>query len=47
MPRWTDEEISTLISLWPTGSVMQIAARLHRSRQVIYSKAKWLQKTGC
>jgi len=46
MPRWTDEEISTLISLWPMGSVMQIAARLHRSRQVIYSKAKWLHKNG-
>ena len=46
MGTWTDEEISTLVSMWPTHAVMQIAARLNRQRQVIYSKAKWLQKKG-
>ena len=46
MAIWTDEEIRTLVSLWPTTSVMQIATRLHRSRQVIFSKAKWLHKKG-
>jgi transposase len=46
MAIWTDEEISTLVSMWPTNSVMQIASRLNRQRQVIYSKAKWLQKKG-
>ena len=25
---WTDEEISTLVSMWPTNSVTQIAMRL-------------------
>ena len=46
MGTWTDEEISTLVSMWPSNSVMLIAARLNRQRQVIYSKAKWLQKKG-
>ena len=43
---WTDEEISTLVSMWPTNSVMHIATRLHRQRQAIYLKAKWLHKKG-
>ena len=46
MGTWTDEEISTLVSMWPTHAVMQIATRLNRQRQVIYSKAKWLHKKG-
>ena len=46
MGTWTDEEISTLVSMWPTNSVMQIATRLNRRREAIYSKAKWLHKKG-
>jgi len=46
MGTWTDEEISTLVSMWPSNSVMLIATRLNRQRQVIYSKAKWLHKKG-
>ena len=43
---WTDEEISTLVSMWPTNSVTQIAMRLNRHREAIYYKAKWLHKKG-
>jgi hypothetical protein len=30
MSRWTDEEISELVNLWPTSTAAQIAYRLHR-----------------
>ena len=43
---WTDEEIRTLVSMWPTNSVMKIATRLNRRRETIYAKAKWLHKKG-
>src|SRR5258705_13710078 len=43
---WTDEEISTLIRLWPTQSAMQIANALLRSRSAIRSKAQELCKKG-
>jgi transposase len=43
---WTDEEIRTLVSMWPTNSVMKIAKRLNRRRETIYAKAKWLHKKG-
>ena len=43
---WTDEEISTLVSMWPTNSIMKIATRLNRRRETIYAKAKWLHKKG-
>jgi hypothetical protein len=43
---WTDEEISTLIRLWPTQSAMQIANTLRRSRSAIRSKARELCKKG-
>jgi hypothetical protein len=46
MSLWTDEEISTLISMWPNASVMQIAARLDRSRRGIGEKVKSLRKKG-
>ena len=39
---WTDEEISTLIRLWPTHSAMQIAITLQRSYSAIRSRAKLL-----
>ena len=44
MPRWTDEELRELISLWPTHS--QIVKRLHRPRWAIRSKAKRLRLDG-
>jgi hypothetical protein len=43
---WTDEEIRTLIRLWPTHSAMQIANTLHRSYSAIRSRAKLLCKEG-
>ena len=46
MSPWTDEEISTLIRLWPTQSAMQIANTLRRSRSAIRSKARELCKKG-
>ena len=46
MSPWTDEEISTLITLWPTQSVMQIANTLRRSRSAIRSKARRSCKKG-
>ena len=46
MNPWTDEEISTLIRLWPTHSAMQIADSLQRSYSAIRSRAKLLCKEG-
>ena len=43
---WSDEEISTLIRLWPSHSAMQIANTLHRSYSAIRSRAKQLRKEG-
>ena len=43
---WSDEEISTLIRLWPTHSAKQIANTLHRSYSAIRSRAKQLCKEG-
>ena len=43
---WTDEEIRTLVSMWPTNSVMKIATQLNCRRKTIYAKAKWLHKKG-
>jgi hypothetical protein len=43
---WSDEEISTLIRLWPTQSAMQIANTLRRSRSAIRSKGRALCKKG-
>ena len=28
---WTDDEVSTLVSMWPEASIMHIAITLHRS----------------
>ena len=46
MSRWTDEELRELITLWPTSSVSEIVARLHRPRWAIRSKAKRLRLDG-
>jgi transposase len=43
---WTDEEISTLVSMWPTSTAAQIAPRLRRSCGAIRLKAKQLRKEG-
>ena len=44
--RWTDEEISTLVSMWRTGTTAQIAMRLRRPCGAIREKAKRLCKKG-
>ncbi len=44
--RWTDEEISTLVSMWPTSTTAQIAMRLRRPCGAIREKAKRLCKKG-
>jgi len=44
--QWTDEEVSTLVRMWPTSSGAQIAARLRRSCGSVLGKAKQLQKKG-
>ena len=46
MNTWTDEEISTLVSMWPTHTVRQIANTLHRSRAVITERVKRLRERG-
>ena len=46
MNTWTDEEISTLISLWPTHTAMQIANTLHRSRTAITERVKRIRERG-
>ena len=43
---WTDEEINTLVSMWPNASGMQIATRLHRAYGSVYTKAKQLREEG-
>jgi DNA-binding Lrp family transcriptional regulator len=45
-PRWTDEEISALITMWPTNSVTRIANRLHRSPDATRERARRLLKEG-
>ena len=44
MNTWTDEEIGTLVSMWPTHTVRQIANTLHRSRAVITERVKRLRE---
>ena len=46
MPRWTDDELRELSTLWPTTSVSQIAKRLNRQLSEIRSKAKRLRLKG-
>ena len=46
MALWTEEEISTLLRMWPTSSRLQIAKTLHRSPQAIGAKATYLREKG-
>src|SRR6476620_2209882 len=46
MGTWTDEEISTLISLWPTHTAIQIANTLDHSYWATRFKADQLRKKG-
>ena len=46
MPRWTDDELRELSTLWPTTPVSQIAKRLNRQLSEIRSKAKRLRLKG-
>ena len=43
---WTNEEISMLVSMWPTSTATQIATRMRRSYGAIRAKAKQLRKEG-
>ena len=43
---WTDDEVSTLVSMWPEASIMHIAITLHRSPGSITDKAKQLRQMG-
>ena len=46
MPLWTEQEVSTLLSMWPTSSRLQLAEALHRSPPAIGSKLASLHKKG-
>jgi transposase len=46
MNTWTDEEINTLVSMWPNASIVQIADTLHRSYSAIRLRAKRLREDG-
>ena len=43
---WTEQEVTTLLSMWPTASRLQIAKTLHRLPQSVGDKAKWLRDKG-
>ena len=46
MSTWTEEEIHTFISLWPTSSASLIGRRLHRPRSAISGKVMRLRREG-
>ena len=46
MARWTEQEVGTLLSMWPTSSRLQIAETLHRSPPAIGSKLACLREKG-
>lgn len=46
MNTWTDEDVLTLVRLWPTKSTSQIAKELHRSRSAVCSMAGRLRIHG-
>ena len=46
MPLWTEQEVSTLLSMWPRSSRLQLAEALHRSPPAIGSKLASLHKKG-
>jgi transposase len=43
---WTEQEINTLVSMWPNASTSQIATRLHRAYFTVHSKARQLRAKG-
>jgi len=43
---WTEQEVTTLLSMWPTATYLQIGNALHRSRHSVCDKAKWLRDKG-
>ena len=43
---WTEQEVTTLLSMWPTATHLQIGNALHRSRHSVCDKAKWLRDKG-
>ena len=43
---WTEQEVTTLLSMWPTATYLQIGNALHRSRHSVCDKAKWLRNKG-
>ena len=48
MPRrqWTDEEINTLVSMWPKASIIQIANTLHRTYLATREMGRLLRERG-
>jgi hypothetical protein len=44
--KWTDEEINTLVRMWPNATIMQIANTLHRSYWATRDRAKLLREKG-
>ena len=46
MGPWTEQDVSTLLSMWPTSSRLQIAETLHRSPQAIGAKVVYLREKG-
>ena len=43
---WTDEEINTLVAMWPTAPVIQVANTLSRTHAATREKAKQLRARG-
>ena len=46
MKFWTEQEVTTLLGMWPTATYLQIGNVLHRSRHSVCDKAKWLRDNG-
>ena len=46
MPRWTDEEIRELVTLWRTHTAVQIAPRLQRRLGSVTNKVERLREKG-
>jgi hypothetical protein len=44
---WTDDEIHTLVTMWPTAPLNQIARTLHREDRAIRAMAEQLRQAGC
>jgi hypothetical protein len=44
--KWTKEETNTLVSMWPSASLIQIANALHRTHTAIRGRVAYLRKKG-